>query len=130
MELSHKKLQTLIERACALHDKLNDEIENSNGFCRFCSEHGRYCDIGQTPFEERGRLIAIRDSLKQVENTLLHFAGTDNKTAFDRKQTEVTVKKNGVQSSRSRRLSSFLISSVALEFYSTPGNGRMLLELQ
>ncbi|XWS32078.1 hypothetical protein CRYUN_Cryun23aG0129800 [Craigia yunnanensis] len=73
MELNNKKLQTLIQRALALHDRLNDEIENSISFCRFCSDHGFYCDIGQTPFEERGRLIAIRDSLKEVENTLLHL---------------------------------------------------------
>ncbi|XVF33217.1 hypothetical protein REPUB_Repub17cG0149200 [Reevesia pubescens] len=73
MELNNKKLQTLIERAWALHDRLNDEIEYSINFCRFCSDHGRYCDIGQTPFEERERLIAIRDSLKEVENMLLHL---------------------------------------------------------
>ncbi|KAK8480615.1 hypothetical protein V6N13_100272 [Hibiscus sabdariffa] len=73
MELNKKKLQTLIETAWALHDRLNHEIDNSINFCRHCSDHGRYCNIGQTPFEERKRLIAIRDSLKDVENTLLHF---------------------------------------------------------
>ncbi|KAK9015828.1 hypothetical protein V6N11_006921 [Hibiscus sabdariffa] len=73
MELNKEKLQTLIETAWALHDRLNREIDNSFSFCRHCSDHGRYCDIGQTPFEERKRLIAIRDSLKDVENTLLHF---------------------------------------------------------
>ncbi|XVF73070.1 hypothetical protein PTKIN_Ptkin12aG0171800 [Pterospermum kingtungense] len=73
MELNNKKLQSLIERAWALHDKLNDEIENSISFCRFCSDRGRYCDIGQTPVLERGKLIAIRDSLKEVGDSLLHL---------------------------------------------------------
>ncbi|MBA0847646.1 hypothetical protein Goshw_020926 [Gossypium schwendimanii] len=73
MELNNKKLPSLIERAWALHDRLNHEIDDSISFCRYCSDHGRYCDIGQTPFLERKRLIAIRDSLNQVENTLLHL---------------------------------------------------------
>ncbi|KAL4384778.1 hypothetical protein GQ457_15G019590 [Hibiscus cannabinus] len=74
MELNHEKLQALIHRAWGLDDRLNHEIDNSISFCRHCSEHGRYCDIGQqTPFLERRRLIAIRDSLKDVENSLLHF---------------------------------------------------------
>ncbi|XP_038995543.1 uncharacterized protein LOC120119807 [Hibiscus syriacus] len=73
MELNHEKLQTLIVRAWDLHDRLNNEIDKSISFCRHCSDQGRFCDIGQTPFEERKRLIAIRDSLKDVENTLLHF---------------------------------------------------------
>ncbi|KAK5818954.1 Plastid division PDV2 -like protein [Gossypium arboreum] len=73
MELNNKKLRSLIERAWALHDRLNHEIDDSISFCRYCSDHGRYCDIGQTPFLERKRLIAIRDSLNQVENTLLHL---------------------------------------------------------
>ncbi|XP_021280892.1 uncharacterized protein LOC110414152 [Herrania umbratica] len=84
MELNNKKLQTLIERAWALHDRLNDEIENSISFCRFCSDHGRYCDVGQTPFEERERLIAIRDSLKEVENTLLHLQKLQSWRLVDR----------------------------------------------
>ncbi|XP_039030721.1 uncharacterized protein LOC120165229 [Hibiscus syriacus] len=54
MELNHKKLQTLIQ-----------EIENSIIFCRHCSK--------QIPFEERKGLIAIRNSVKDVDNTLLHF---------------------------------------------------------
>ncbi|OMO50723.1 hypothetical protein CCACVL1_30299 [Corchorus capsularis] len=42
-------------------------------FCRFCSDHGLYCDIRQPPFEEKERLSAIRDSLKDVEHLLLHL---------------------------------------------------------
>ncbi|KAK8570569.1 hypothetical protein V6N13_032186 [Hibiscus sabdariffa] len=58
MELNHEKLQALIHRAWGLDDRLNHEIDNSISFCKHCSEHGRYCDIGQqTPFQ----------------NSLLHF---------------------------------------------------------
>ncbi|PON34140.1 hypothetical protein PanWU01x14_346830 [Parasponia andersonii] len=72
MELNNKELKCLIERAGALHGRLNYEIEESIKFCRFCSEHGRFCDVAdQTPFEERERSIVIRDSLKQVQNILL-----------------------------------------------------------
>ncbi|KAL9360036.1 hypothetical protein Peur_048159 [Populus x canadensis] len=59
-------LQTLVERAWVLHDRLNEEIEKINSsFCRFCSEHGRYCNIVETPFQEKEGLIAIKDSLKE-----------------------------------------------------------------
>ncbi|KAK2983880.1 hypothetical protein RJ640_003931 [Escallonia rubra] len=67
-------LHLLIERACALHDRVNDEIlrtDSTTSFCRLCSEHGRYCGIAETPFEERQRLTGIRDSLKDVENMLV-----------------------------------------------------------
>ncbi|KAK3005361.1 hypothetical protein RJ639_015464 [Escallonia herrerae] len=73
MELN-TNLHILIERACALHDRVNDEIlrtDSTMSFCRICSEHGRYCGIAETPFEERQRLIGIRDSLKDVENMLV-----------------------------------------------------------
>ncbi|KAK4847446.1 hypothetical protein QYF36_001988 [Acer negundo] len=71
MESDKKSLQSLIERAGDLHDRLNNEIDSSIGFCRFCLETGRYCDVGETPFEERYRLIAIRDSLKELQNMLM-----------------------------------------------------------
>ncbi|KAF4393038.1 hypothetical protein CsatB_011588 [Cannabis sativa] len=70
MELN-KGLRCLIERACSLHDRLNCEIEQSIKFCRFCSKHGRFCDVAdQIPFDERERLIVVRDSLKGVEDNL------------------------------------------------------------
>ncbi|KAI4355190.1 hypothetical protein L6164_003984 [Bauhinia variegata] len=73
MELN-KDLQSLIERACNLHDRINEEINNSNvSFCKCCSEHGWFCKISETPFEERERLIACRDSLKEVENLLIYI---------------------------------------------------------
>ncbi|CAK9139336.1 unnamed protein product [Ilex paraguariensis] len=39
MELN-KNLNNLIERACALHDRINDNLHEEIKFCRFCSEHG------------------------------------------------------------------------------------------
>ncbi|KAK3024232.1 hypothetical protein RJ639_043608 [Escallonia herrerae] len=77
MELN-TNLHILIERACALQDRVNDEIlgtDCTTSFCRLCSEHGRYCGIAETPFEERQRLIGIRDSLKDVENMLVFAEG-------------------------------------------------------
>ncbi|XP_062073340.1 uncharacterized protein LOC133777663 [Humulus lupulus] len=71
MELN-KDLKCLIERAWAINGKLDCEIEQSIKLCKFCSKHGRLCNVAdQIPVEERQSLIAIRDSLKQVENTLL-----------------------------------------------------------
>ncbi|XP_057498518.1 uncharacterized protein LOC130783029 [Actinidia eriantha] len=54
MELN-KNLQNLIERAWGLHDEIS--------FFRFCG-------VSETPLE-RESLIAIRDSLKNVENMLV-----------------------------------------------------------
>ncbi|XP_062086993.1 uncharacterized protein LOC133793714 [Humulus lupulus] len=69
---SNEDLKGLIERAWDLHGRLNCEIEQSIKFCRFCLNHGRFCDVAdQIPFDERERLIVIRDSLKGVENILL-----------------------------------------------------------
>ncbi|GKV52813.1 hypothetical protein SLEP1_g59373 [Rubroshorea leprosula] len=73
MELNYEKLQSLIETAWALNHKLNSEIENTISFCRFCSDHGRFCHVPEVPFQEREKLIAIRDSLKDVQNILLYI---------------------------------------------------------
>lgn len=72
MEIMSKNLHILSERAWALHDKINDEIQkDSFKICRLCSEKGLYCEIAEKPLEERERLIAIRDLLKEVENMLV-----------------------------------------------------------
>ncbi|KAL5796063.1 hypothetical protein ACOSQ2_000883 [Xanthoceras sorbifolium] len=84
MESDKKSLQTLIERAEDLHDRLSDEIDSSICFCRFCSGHGRYCDVGETPFEETHRLIAIRDSLKEVENMFIFLQKLQSRQLMDR----------------------------------------------
>lgn len=71
MELNKEDLQFLVEKAWSLHGRLNGEIKNSISFCRFCPEHGRNFHIAETPFDERERLIIIRDSLKDVEDNLM-----------------------------------------------------------
>ncbi|XP_028056792.1 uncharacterized protein LOC114260806 [Camellia sinensis] len=78
MELMNDNLQSLIERAKALHDEISFKIEQHDSvrLCRFCSEHGQhYCGVTvtETPLEERESLIATRDSLKNVENMLVFF---------------------------------------------------------
>ncbi|KAK9279746.1 hypothetical protein L1049_013428 [Liquidambar formosana] len=81
----NENLQSLVERAWALHESISDEINsNSVSFCRLCSEYGRYCGIAETPFEERERLIAIRDSLKDVENKLIFLQRTNSWQLTDR----------------------------------------------
>ena len=65
-------LQALIERARALNEMVSDEIDNScSNFCRFCSENCCFCGVAVAPFEERQRLISIRESMKNVEKMLV-----------------------------------------------------------
>lgn len=66
-------LQGLIERAWALKDAIDGEINNSFGYCSFCSRHGHNCDVAGTAYKERERLSAIRDSLKNVESMLMYL---------------------------------------------------------
>ncbi|XP_030457151.1 uncharacterized protein LOC115678019 [Syzygium oleosum] len=66
-------LQGLIERAWALKDTIDGEINNSFWYCNFCSRHGHNCDIAGTAYKERERLSAIRDSLKDVESMLIYL---------------------------------------------------------
>ncbi|KAJ0053373.1 hypothetical protein Pint_00536 [Pistacia integerrima] len=83
-EVDKKGIKTLIERAQTLHDKLCDEIKSSISFCRVCSEHGRYCDVAEAPLEERERLIALTDSLKQVENIRRFLQSVQTWQSMDR----------------------------------------------
>ncbi|KAF8032492.1 hypothetical protein BT93_D1412 [Corymbia citriodora subsp. variegata] len=64
-------LQGLIERAWALKDAIDGEINNTFGYCSFCSQHGHNCDIAA--YKERERLSAIRDSLNDVESMLIYL---------------------------------------------------------
>ncbi|XP_061960635.1 uncharacterized protein LOC133681568 isoform X2 [Populus nigra] len=81
---SRRDLQTLIERAWGLHDGLAEEIKNINiYFCRFCSEHGRYYSIVETPFQEKEGLIAIKDSLKEVGNVLMILQAPTTSRDYD-----------------------------------------------
>ncbi|KAJ4851521.1 hypothetical protein Tsubulata_043459 [Turnera subulata] len=74
MELK-RELQAIIERTWVLHDGLSDQIiKNGNNFySRFCPQHGpNHCHIAKTtPFQEEERLIAIRDSLREVGDVLM-----------------------------------------------------------
>ncbi|KAM5555564.1 hypothetical protein ABKV19_023474 [Rosa sericea] len=67
---------------------ISNEIGDTNSssrFCNFCSEHGGgYCDIAaEAPFEERKRLVAIRNSLKEVENMVLFLERLDSRQMMD-----------------------------------------------
>ncbi|CAN6568273.1 unnamed protein product [Malus baccata var. baccata] len=54
------------------HGRLSsNETRVNSRLCSFCSQKGRYCDIAEAPFEERNRLIAIRDQVKEVENSFV-----------------------------------------------------------
>ncbi|KAJ8900445.1 hypothetical protein K2173_025222 [Erythroxylum novogranatense] len=67
MELT-RELQDLIDRAWVLYGKLTDEIRKSNKLCRF-SRH--YNGIAGTQFDEKHRMLAIRDSLREVVEALM-----------------------------------------------------------
>ncbi|XP_050153646.1 uncharacterized protein LOC126628104 isoform X1 [Malus sylvestris] len=54
------------------HGRLSSKETGANSrLCSFCSENGCYCDIAEAPFEERNRLIAIKDQVKEVENKFM-----------------------------------------------------------
>ncbi|KAL3517253.1 hypothetical protein ACH5RR_024155 [Cinchona calisaya] len=67
MEL--KNLNSLIERTWDLHIRMNERIHyESVSFCKQCLF---CCGIAETKVEERRRLIAIRDSLKDFQDMLV-----------------------------------------------------------
>ncbi|OIT00044.1 PREDICTED: uncharacterized protein LOC109228621 [Nicotiana attenuata] len=71
MNNTYKDLHNLTERAGILHDKITERIYNEGlHFCRDCAEHGRYCGIADLRIEDKEKLIAIRDSLKEIQNML------------------------------------------------------------
>ncbi|XP_009595064.1 uncharacterized protein [Nicotiana tomentosiformis] len=68
---TNKDLHILTERAGILHDKITQKIYYEGlHFCRDCAEHGRYCGIADLRIEDKEKLIAIRDSLKEIQNML------------------------------------------------------------
>ncbi|XP_010261484.1 PREDICTED: uncharacterized protein LOC104600305 [Nelumbo nucifera] len=87
MEL-HENLQTLIERAWTLHDRITDEIENSCTSLRgFCSQHGYYggLAVAEAPVVVKQKLIATRDALKVVENMLMFLQRLQSRQKEDRR---------------------------------------------
>ncbi|KAL8111247.1 uncharacterized protein LOC141666667 [Apium graveolens] len=74
MEIDETRLRTLSMKAWSLVDRISNEIENERiTVCKHCSEHRLLCGIAESPWvdEEKQRLIAIKDSLKDVDNTLV-----------------------------------------------------------
>ncbi|WOG99071.1 hypothetical protein DCAR_0518419 [Daucus carota subsp. sativus] len=74
MEIDESKLRTLSMKAWSWVDKISDEIENESTIvCRHCSEHRLRHGIAESPLleEQKQRLIAIKDSLKDVDNMLV-----------------------------------------------------------
>ncbi|XP_031381251.1 uncharacterized protein LOC116195941 isoform X2 [Punica granatum] len=73
MELN-EDLQGLIERAGELQDRIGDKIAGAHSYCKFCSERGRYCNVvSAEAYEDRERLVEIRDSLKDLETMLVYL---------------------------------------------------------
>lgn len=70
MELNKDLLHSLIERSWTMQMRLNNHIKSSNRLCRYCSEHGQNRDDAETPYEGK-LLIAIRESLNEVQNSLM-----------------------------------------------------------
>ncbi|XP_030541026.1 uncharacterized protein LOC115748622 isoform X2 [Rhodamnia argentea] len=66
-------LQGLIERAWALKETIDGDINSSFRYCNFCLRHGHNCDIAGTAYKETERLTAMRDSLKDVESMLIYL---------------------------------------------------------
>ncbi|KAF3439904.1 hypothetical protein FNV43_RR18182 [Rhamnella rubrinervis] len=84
MELNKEEVQSLVERAWSLHGRLNVEIKNSIRLCRFCPDYGRNFDLTETPFDERERLIAISDSMKEVEEILMFLQRLSSRQVSER----------------------------------------------
>ncbi|KAM1268512.1 hypothetical protein PS1_000774 [Malus domestica] len=67
------------------HGRLSsNETRVNSRLCSFCSQKGRYCDIAEAPFEERNRLIAIRDQVKEVENSFVFLQRMSSWQQMDR----------------------------------------------
>ncbi|KAM1672507.1 hypothetical protein TB2_040768 [Malus domestica] len=67
------------------HGRLSSKETGANSrLCSFCSENGCYCDIAEAPFEERNRLIAIKDQVKEVENKFMFLQRMSSWQQMDR----------------------------------------------
>ncbi|KDP28524.1 hypothetical protein JCGZ_14295 [Jatropha curcas] len=101
-------LQSLIDRASALLDGLSREIKNSNSLCNLCAQNGRFGDFADTSFEDRDKLISIRDSLKQVRDLLVFLQRLrswqliDRHAAFNRLEESRTILREKVKEYKGR----------------------------
>ncbi|GER48649.1 Fructose-1,6-bisphosphatase isozyme 2 [Striga asiatica] len=70
-------LQSLARRTWDLHVRINEKINQINGFsfCSDCSNHGRYCVVAEGSLREKEKMMSIRDSLKDVHNILIFLQG-------------------------------------------------------
>lgn len=74
MNNTYKDLHNLSERAGVLYDEISDRIRCEEiNFCRHCAEHGRLCGIADLTMEDKEKLIAIQDSLKDLQNMLQFY---------------------------------------------------------
>ncbi|ONI23345.1 hypothetical protein PRUPE_2G183300 [Prunus persica] len=64
-------LQFSHQDSMGFHGWLNNETRENSRSCKFCSEPAGYCDFAEAPFEERKRLVDIRNSVKEVENMFM-----------------------------------------------------------
>ncbi|KAG6393204.1 hypothetical protein SASPL_147440 [Salvia splendens] len=104
MELkNHDKLHILGDKTLGLHQKINSLInEHSFNLCGHCSSHGRYCS---SP-DERARLIAISDSLKELHTLILSLERVRSNHKKQRDEALGRIKKSKeVVRERARRCS-------------------------
>ncbi|PIN26530.1 hypothetical protein CDL12_00700 [Handroanthus impetiginosus] len=75
MELMNKdNLQILTGKTWDLHHRINEKItQNGFSFCSHCSNHGRYCVVSENTLEETEKMMAIRDSLKDLHDILIYL---------------------------------------------------------
>ncbi|KAK4418601.1 hypothetical protein Salat_2272900 [Sesamum alatum] len=72
--MNDDSLQILTGKTWDFHARINEKItQNSFSFCSHCSNHGRYCVVADKTKEEREKMIAIRDSLKDLHNNLVYL---------------------------------------------------------
>lgn len=63
-----KDLQFSHQDSMGFQGWLNNETRENSRSCKFCSEPAGYSDFAEAPFEERKRLVDIRNSVKEVDN--------------------------------------------------------------
>ncbi|KAL0379432.1 UNVERIFIED_CONTAM: hypothetical protein Sangu_0007500 [Sesamum angustifolium] len=78
--LNDDSLQILTAKTWDFHARINENIaQNSFSFCSRCSNHGRYCVVADKTAEERKKMIAIRDSLKDFHDILVYLQRVKSK---------------------------------------------------
>ncbi|KAL8499745.1 hypothetical protein ACS0TY_019639 [Phlomoides rotata] len=96
MELNnYDKIQVLTARTWDLHVRINEQIkEDRFSFNNHCSNHVRYCVVSDTSTEEREKMIAIRDSLQQLNNVLLYLQRVRSRQEIQRDEALARLKES------------------------------------